>query len=169
MAVTNDILPFHEPPGNTLADYDYHRRTVDISEVRRQVVHAIERARTRAQQRRQQAADAERAYAVFLDDVAVPVARMVASALKAEGVPFTVSTPSGGLRLSSDHGRDDYIEFGLQHAGSGASVVGRVRRARGSRTLEEERAVKPGVPPQDLSAADVLAFLTDALEPWLER
>jgi len=106
---------------------------------------------------------------VFLDEVAIPVARMVASALKAEGLPFTVSTPSGGLRLASDRGRDDYIEFGLQDGGDGASVVGRVRRTRGSRTLEEERAIKPGVSPQDLSDADVLAFLTDALEPWLER
>ena len=129
----------------------------------------MERARTRAQHRRQQSADAERAYAVFLVEVAIPVARMVASALRAEGLPFTVSTPSGGLRLASDHGRDDYIEFGLQDAGDGAAVVGRVRRTRGSRTLEEERAVRPGVAPQDLSDADVLAFLTDALEPWLER
>ena len=73
------------------------------------------------------------------------------------------------LPISSDRGRDDYIEFGLQDGGDGASVVGRVRRTRGSRTLEEERAIKPGVSPQDLSDADVLAFLTDALEPWLER
>ena len=142
---------------------------MDISEVRKQVVHAIERARTRAQQRRQQTADAERAYAVFLADIAVPVVRMMASALKAEGMPFTVSTPSGGLRLASDHGRDDYVEFGLQDGSEGVSVVGRVRRTRGSRTLEEERAIKPGVAPQDLSDADVLAFLTAAIEPWLER
>ena len=129
----------------------------------------MERARARAQHRRQQSADVERAYAVFLDEVAIPVARMVASALRAEGLPFTVSTPSGGLRLASDHGRDDYIEFGLQDGGDGAAVVGRVRRTRGSRTLEEERAIRPGAAPQDLSDADVLAFLTDALEPWLER
>jgi hypothetical protein len=47
--------------------------------------------------------------------------------------------------------------------------VGRIRQTRGSRTLEDERPVKPGAAPQDLSDADVLAFLVEALEPWLER
>lgn len=142
---------------------------MEISEVRRQVLHAIERARTRAQRQRQLAAEAERAYTVFLDQVASPVAHMVARALKAEGLAFTVSTPNGGLRLASDRGRDDYIEFGLQDEGDRASVVGRVRRTRGSRTIEEERPIKADAGPQDLTDADVLAFLIHALEPWLER
>ena len=37
------------------------------------------------------------------------------------------------------------------------------------RTIEDERPIKAGAPPQELSEADVLAFLVDALEPWLER
>jgi hypothetical protein len=35
--------------------------------------------------------------------------------------------------------------------------------------LEEERPIKAGAAPQDLSDTDVLAFLVGALEPWLER
>ena len=89
---------------------------MEVSEVRRQLRHAIDRAKARAQQKRHSAAEAERAYATFLDEIATPTARTLASALKAEGYPFTVSTPSGGLRLASDRGRDDYIELALDPA-----------------------------------------------------
>jgi hypothetical protein len=142
---------------------------VEVSEVRRQLRHAIDRAKARAQQKRQTAADAERAYATFLEQVATPTTRMLANALKAEGYPFTISTPSGGLRLASDRGRDDYIDLALDASGDEPTVVGRVRHTRGSRTLEDERPIKPGAAPQDLTEADVLSFLVHALDPWLER
>ena len=142
---------------------------MEVSEVRRQLKHAIDRAKSRTQQKRQIAAEAERAYATFLDEIATPTTRMLASALKAEGYPFTVSTPGGGLRLASDRGRDDYIELALDGTGEKPTVVGRVRHTRGSRTLEDERPIKPGAAPQDLSETDLLSFLVDALEPWLER
>ena len=142
---------------------------MEVSEVRKQLMHAIDRAKARAQQRRQHAADAERAYAAFLEEVATPTTRMLANALKAEGYLFTVSTPSGGLRLASDRTRDDYVEFALDGSGDRPVVVGRVRHTRGSRTIEDERPIKAGAAPQDLSDNDVLAFLVTALEPWLER
>jgi hypothetical protein len=130
---------------------------------------AIDRAKARAQQKRQHAADAERAYALFLEEIATPTTRQLANVLKAEGYPFTVSTPSNGLRLASDRTRDDYVEFALDGSGDQPVVVGRIRHTRGSRTLEDERPIKPGATPQELSEADVLAFLVNALEPWLER
>jgi hypothetical protein len=142
---------------------------VEVSEVRRQLRHAIDRAKAHAQRKRNAAAEAERAYATFLEEIATPITRTLASALKAEGYPFTVSTPSGGLRLASDRGRDDYIELTLDGSGDKPTVVGRVRRTRGSRTLEEERPIKAGAAPQDLTEGDVLSFLVGALEPWLER
>jgi hypothetical protein len=142
---------------------------VEVSEVRRQLKQAIDRAKARAQRKRSDVAAAERAYATFLEEVATPTTRMLATALKAEGYPFTVSTPSAGLRLASDRGRDDYIELSLDGSGDKPTVVGRVRRTRGSRTLEEERPIKVGAAPQDLTEADVLSFLVAALEPWLER
>ena len=142
---------------------------MEVSDVRRQLRHALDRAKARAQHRRDQAGAAERAYATFLENVATPTARMVAGALKAEGLPFTVSTPSGAVRLASDHGRDDYIELTLDSSGDTPTVVGHVRRARGSRTIDDERPIKPGTGPQDVTDADVLQFLINALEPWLER
>jgi hypothetical protein len=142
---------------------------VEISQVRKRIQAAMLTARERAKQRRQQADDAEMAYATFLDRLAVPLARQIVNALRAEGYAFTVSTPSRGLRVSLDQGRDDFIELALDTDGNQPHVVGRIRRTRGSRTLDEERPLKAGAGPQDVSENDVLEFFVGALEPWLER
>ena len=143
---------------------------MEVSHARNQLRRAIDAAKERSQQKRQRVAAAEAAYQTFLEQVATPVTRQVASALKAEGGhAFSVFTPGGGLRLASDRGRDDYIEFALDTDANPPQVVGRVSRARGSRTLEDERPVKEGASPDTVSEEDVLAFLISALEPWLER
>ena len=142
---------------------------MEVSLVRNRLNRAIEAARERAQQRRQGTAAAERAYDAFLQNVATPVTRLVANTLKVESHAFTVFTPGGGLRLASDRGRDDFIEFALDSTSDPPQVVGRISHARGSRTLAEERPIKPGTPPEGLSEEDVLTFLLDALQPWLER
>jgi len=142
---------------------------MEVSLVRRRLQAAIVAARERSQQRRQRTSDAERAYAAFLENVATPVTRQVANVLKAEGYAFTVSTPGDGLRLGADRGRDDFIEFALDTSGDDPQVIGRISHARGSRTMDEERPVKPGASPDTLTEDDVLDFLMDALEPWLER
>jgi hypothetical protein len=126
-------------------------------------------ARDRAKQRRHKSDEAEQAYTTFLENLAGPLARQVVNALRAEGYAFTVSTPGRGLRVSLDQGRDDFIELMLSAEADQPHVVGRIRRTRGSRTLDEERPVKPGAAPQDLSEDDLLEFLARALEPWLER
>ena len=142
---------------------------MEVSLVRNRLNRAIDVARERAQLRRQRTAAAERAYETFLQDVATPVTRLVANSLKVENYAFTVFTPGGGLRLASDRGRDDYVEFALDGSAEPPQVIGRISRARGSRTLDEERPIKPGIPPEELSEEDVLTFLLDALQPWLER
>ena len=126
-------------------------------------------ARDRAQKRRQQAADADSAYDNFLTHVATPLVRQVANALNAEGYAFTVSTPGRGLRLALDRGRDDFIELALDTNADEPAVVGRTRRTRGSRTIEDERPIKPGASPDQIGEQDVLEFFVGALEPWLER
>ena len=142
---------------------------MEVSQVRRRVQAAMTAARQRAQQHRQAAADAGRTYAVFLENVAGPVARQVAGALKAEGFNFTVFTPGDTLRLAADRGRDDYIELALDIAGERPQVIGRTSYSRGSRTIAEERPIKPGAAPDALTEDDVLDFLVAAIEPWLER
>jgi len=142
---------------------------LEVSLVRRRLKAAMDAARRRSQQRRERASEAERAYETFLNGVATPVTRQVANALKAEGYSFSVFTPAGGLRLASDTGRDDFIDFALDTSGEQPEVVARVSYSRGSRTLDEERTLKRGTSPDAITEDEVLEFLLSALEPWLER
>ena len=142
---------------------------MEVSRVRKRLQTAIAGARERAQQRRQRAAEADTAYDRFLTQVATPLARQIANALQAEGYAFSLSTPGRVLRLALDRGRDDFIELALETDGDEPIVMGRIRRTRGSRTLEEERPIKRGASPDQLSEEDVLDFFASALEPWLER
>jgi hypothetical protein len=142
---------------------------LEVSQVRRRLTAAIEQARRIAQQRRERSSETQRAYDAFLADVAVPVARMVGNVLKAEGYSFTVATPGGGLRLISDKGRDDYVEIALDTTANPPVVVGRTSYTRGSRTLAEERPVKPDASPEAITEDEFLEFVVTALEPWFER
>ncbi len=142
---------------------------MEVSHVRRRLTAAIERSKKTSQERRERVAGAERAFDPFVTDVAVPVIRMVANVLKADGYPFTVNTPGGSVRLASDKGRDDYIEVALDTETDPPEVIGRIRYSRGSRTVSDERPVKPGASPEEITEDDLLDFLLKALEPWLER
>jgi|SRR5687767_11315535 len=140
---------------------------MEVSHVRKRLQGAIAAARQRAQQRRQATADAERAYATFLETIATPITRQVATVLKAEGFAFTISTPGNGLRLAVDRGRDDFIEISLDTEIDPPQVIGRISHTHGSRTIDEERPIKAGTAPDALTEDDVLEFLLSALQPWL--
>ena len=142
---------------------------MEVSEVRRRLQSTISAARERAKGRRGQTAEAEQAFKTFLTEVATPVFKQVANVLKTENYAFTLFTPRASLRLASDHGRDDFIEIALDATADPPGVVGRVSRTRGSRTLTDERPLRPGAKPDAVSEEDVLTFLLQALEPWLER
>ncbi len=140
---------------------------MEVSHVNRRLKAAMEQARAQAQSRRQHTAEAEQGFAVFREQVATPVTRQMANALKVAGLPFTLATPGGGVRLPADRGRDDFIEFGLDSSGDDPQVVGLVRLTRGSRTTDETLPVKAGAAPGEITEDDVLEFLLRALEPWL--
>jgi hypothetical protein len=142
---------------------------VEVSHVRKRVQAAMAAARERAQRRRERASEAETAYDGFLTQVATPLVRQIVNALQAEGYAFTLSTPGRGLRLALDRGRDDFIELALETDADEPTVIGRIRRTRGSRTIEEERPVKQGASPDQVSDQDLLDFFENALQPWLER
>ena len=130
---------------------------------------AIDASRTRAQERRQRNATADAAFAEFLERVATPLLRQVAGALRAEGHAFTVFTPGGSVRLASDRSRDDFIDLTLDTSGDQPHVLARVSSSRGSRTIDQERPVRAGAGPEAITEEELLEFLVDALEPWLER
>ena len=129
----------------------------------------MDASRERASRRRERLAGAQRAYENFLAKIAVPVARQLTNAMKAEGYSFTLFTPGDGLRLASDRGRDDFIELELDTTGEMPQVIARVSQQRGSRTIDEEVPVKRGAYPEEIGEDEFLEFLLGALEPWLER
>jgi hypothetical protein len=141
---------------------------MEISEVRQRVLGAIDRAKRHAADRRVQADEASKEYALFLERIAVPLFRQVANALKAEGYTFTVFTPGGSVRLMSDRNAEDYIEILLDLTGERPVVMGHASRARGRRVLESEHPLNHG-PVRDLTEDQVLGFLLKQLEPLVER
>ncbi len=143
--------------------------TMEISDVRRRVRQTIEASRRRAAERRARVDAASKAWEPFLAGTATPVFRMFANALKAEGYPFQVFTPTGGLRLMSERSSDDYIELALDTAADPPAVIGRVNRGRGSRLITTERPLRPDTPVTSLTEEDVLSYLLEEIAPFVEK
>jgi hypothetical protein len=141
---------------------------MEIASVRQRVLQAIDRAKRGAAERRVRMDEAAGEYATFLQEIAAPLFRQVANALKAEGYLFNVFTPGGSVRLMSDRSADDYIELVLDSTGNEPIVMGRTRRGRGQRVLESAEPLGPG-PVRDLTEEDVLEFLVRELGPYVER
>jgi hypothetical protein len=141
---------------------------METSVLRKRIQETIEQARRTAAERRARADEAARAYAQFLDTIAVPLFRQVANVLKASGHSFTVFTPSGAVRLMSDRSAEDFIELSLDTTNVEPMVIGRSSRARGRRVVEHERAVAE----RSVAAVteeDLLDYLLKALEPMVEK
>jgi hypothetical protein len=141
---------------------------MEISAVRKRLQETMERARRAAGERRQRTDQAAAEYTTFLEEVAVPMFKQVASALKASGYPFTVMTPGGSVRLTSEKTADDYIELSLDTAGEEPVVMGVSRHSRGRRVRENERPLGGG-PVAALTEEHVLNFLMFELEPFIEK
>jgi hypothetical protein len=142
--------------------------TLEVAHVRNHLRAAIDRARQEAQSRRQRIVEAEQAYGAFLE-MADPVLRQLTNALRAEGILFTLFTPEQSLRLASDRSRVDFVELTLDSDAQPPQVMLTTSHARGSRTLEEERPLKPGASPGEISEDELLARMLEALTPWLQR
>jgi hypothetical protein len=139
---------------------------MEIADVRKRLLLTIERARQRAAERRARGDEAARAYSTFLETTAVPLFKQVANALRAEGHPFGLFTPSGSVRLMSDRTAEDFIELTLDTSGDTPQVVGHTSRSRGRRVMESERALGD---PAALTERDVLEFLMNELEGFVDR
>jgi hypothetical protein len=139
---------------------------MEIADVKRRVVETIDRARRRAADRRARADAAAKSYEAFLTGTAVPIVRQVANVLRAEGYPFDVFTPAGGVRLASERGAGDYLELELDTTDDRPSVVGRVKRSRGRDVVESEQRIGD---PLALGEEEVLAFVLKELETFVEK
>ena len=141
----------------------------EISEVRRRLRAAIDRARHTAAERRARIDAAARDYEAFLNERAVPVFRQFANALKAEGHSFSVFTPASSVRLAADRSPEEFIELTLDDTSDPPTVVGRTTRGRGRRLISAERALEEGTPIADLTEEHVVAFLVEGITSLLER
>jgi hypothetical protein len=142
---------------------------VEVSEVRRRLLAAIDKARRAAEDRRVRTDIAARDYQAFLDQRAAPVFHQMAAALKAESYSFKVFTPASSIRLASDRSPEEFIELSLDDTSDPPAVLGRTTRGRGRRMMSTERAIRDGVPIADLTEEDVLSFLLEEIAALVER
>jgi hypothetical protein len=139
----------------------------DVALVRKRLKTEIEQARRVAAERRERSKSATRAYEIFLEGIAIPAFRQVATVLRAEGIPFEVQTPSGGVRLVSDRNRDDGLGLELDGAEDPPQVVLASTRTWGSRVVRNERPIKDRTAIDRLTEDDLLERVFEELRPWL--
>ena len=139
----------------------------DVALIRKRLRAEIDQARRASAERRERARAASRAYESFLDQIAIPTFRQLATVLRAEGIPFEVQTPSGGVRLVSDRNRDDVIELELDGTQDPPQVMVSSTRSWGSRNVRNERAVKERTSVDRITEDDLLEHLFAEIRPWL--
>jgi hypothetical protein len=142
---------------------------MEVSDVRKRLLQTMDRARRSAAERRGRADAAAQSYEAFLENVATPVFRMFVTALRAEGQPFAVHTPAGGLRLASDRSAEDYIELALDTTIDPPAAIARVSRSRGHRVISTEREIREKTAIERLTEEDVLEFLLGEIVPFVVR
>lgn len=140
----------------------------DVGLIRKRLRAEIDRARRSASTRRERGIAAARAYETLLSDLAVPVFRQLSSVLRAEGIPFEVQTPSDGVRLVSDHNRDDVVQLELDTSIDPPVVMLTTSRMRGSRRLRTERPVSDQSDIAAITEDELIERVIEALAPWLE-
>ena len=143
---------------------------MDVSDLRKKILRALDEARHDATARRQAVDEAARAYDGFLAHIGAPVMRQAVAVLKAEGHLFTVETPAHSARIVSAASPDTFIELGLDSSGPLPVVIGRVSVARGRRGLVvTERPVAAGKPVASLTEEDLSAFLVAEIPKLVVR
>ena len=143
---------------------------MDVSDLRKRIIRALDEARKDATARRQEVDAATAAFETFLANSAVPLVRQAAAVLRAEGHQFTVNTPAGSVRLASDGSPQTFLEFELDVAGHTPQVVGRVSLARGRQgVVVEERPIATGKSLADLGDDDVAKFLVAEIPKLIVR
>jgi hypothetical protein len=142
---------------------------LEVSEVRRRLRGALEKARQAAEDRRVRIDAAAREYEAFLGQRAVPIFHQFALVLTGEGHPFKVFTPAASVRLVSERSSEEFIELTLDDTSDPPAVIGRTSRGRGRRMVTSERAIRDGAPIAELTEEDVVSFLLDEIVGLVAR
>jgi len=148
-------------PASRARDYD---ALMDVSELRKRILRALDEARKDAAVRRQSADEAAVAYEAFLANIARPLFLQAGIVLRAAGHEFTANTPAESVRLVAERSSEDFLELDLDTSGGSPQVVARTSRRQGRRGhVVEERPLAPGKLIQDLTEDDVSAVLVAEL------
>lgn len=139
----------------------------DVALLRKRLRSEIDLARRTASERRERTKAATSAYETFLEEIAIPAFRQVATVLRAEGVPFEVQTPGAAVRLVFDRNRDDHIGLELDATQDPPQVMLISMRTWGGRVLQNERAIKERTAVDRITEDDVLERLIEEIRPWL--
>lgn len=143
---------------------------MDVSELRKRILRAIDEARKDASVRRTVVDESVKAYGEFLANVAVPLLRQAATVLNSSGPAFVVHTPAESVRLAAEHSPETFVEIALDSSKPEPEVVGRVSLARGRHgQIIEERSIAPEKPIARLTDEDVSAFLLVAIPRLVVR
>jgi hypothetical protein len=143
---------------------------MDVSDLRKRIVRALDDARKDAAARREAVDAARQEYEAFLADVVVPLMRQSASVLTAAGQSFIVHTPAGGARLASTTSPETFLEVELDASGDRPVVLGRVsvtRRRQG--VIVEEQPIGRGKRVGEIADEDVAAFIVSAVPRLVSR
>ncbi len=135
---------------------------MDVSELRKRIVRALDEARKEAQTERATRDSARRDFDTFLADVAVPLLRQSVTVLRAQGHQFSVETPAASARLVADGAPQTFLELALDVAGPRPRVIGRISISRGRDGVVEERPVSER-PIGQIGEEDLAAFLVSAI------
>jgi hypothetical protein len=141
---------------------------MEVSDVRRRIRDAIQRARQDAAERRTRNEAAARAWLDLRDRIVVPLCQQVIQALRAEGIPFQLSTPGDTVRLTHERATEDFVELRLDTSAEPV-VTCRVQRVWGHEIVESERPVGPATVIESITSEQVLQTLIDVLPPLIER
>ena len=140
----------------------------ETAKIRQRVRRLIDQAKRTAEVRRARVAAESRDGERALRQVAAPMFKTVAAALKAEGHSFRISTPADAVRMSTEASGENFIELVFDTTGEQSELRGRVSRIRGHRLLVEEKVVSQGPAIGSFTDEDVLEFLIGELAPFVE-
>jgi len=133
---------------------------LDVSDLRKRILRALDEGRKDALSRRSSVDAARGDFATFLENIAVPMLRQAVDVLRSERLLFSVHTPADSARLAADQSPDTYLEFVLNVAAPQPQVVGRVSVARGRQgVIVEERELSASKAIAELDDDDVAKFL----------
>jgi len=143
---------------------------MDVSDLRKRIIHALDDARKEATDRRRTVDDARVAFETFLERVAGPLFKQATTVLRGEGHDFTLHTPVDSVRLVPDRSPQEFIEVELHVDRGTPQVIGRTQLLRGGKDpLVEEWPLAAGKAISELTENDVTAFLVREIPRLVAR